>query len=361
MTKHRFSEDALSDWMRGAGPDSDVVISSRVRVARNLRHQPFPMLATSEQATEVLNQLAEVSQTGQLDAYGRFDTILLSDLSELDKRVLVEKHLISPNLANESRGGAVILSEDEAVSIMINEEDHLRIQCLYPGFQIGEAWTLASGIDDIFEEAADYAFDEKRGYLTTCPTNVGTGIRASVMMHLPALVLTQHINRILTAVTQVGLAVRGLYGEGSEALGNLFQISNQTTLGQSEDEIIENLHGVAKQIIEHERAARKRLLEESRIRIEDRVRRSYGILSHAAIMDSKEAAQRLSDVRLGADLGLLKDVTPQVLNELLVMTQPGFLQQAFNEKMNAEQRDYRRAELIRSQLSGKNDHGGVEQ
>lgn len=360
MTKHRFSEDALSDWMRGTGPDSDVVISSRVRVARNLRNQPFPMLATSQQAAEVLNRLTEVSRSGKLDAYGRFDTILLSDLSELDKRVLVEKHLISPNLANESRGGAVILSENEAVSIMINEEDHLRIQCLYPGFQIGKAWTLASGIDDIFEEAADYAFDEKRGYLTTCPTNVGTGIRASVMMHLPALVLTQQINRILSAVTQVGLAVRGLYGEGSEALGNLFQISNQVTLGQSEDEIIENLHGVARQIIEHERAARKRLLEESRIRIEDRVNRSFGILSHAAIMDSKEAAQRLSDVRLGADLGLLQEVTPTVLNELLVMTQPGFLQQTFNEKMSPEQRDFRRAELIRSRLNGKNDHGGVE-
>lgn len=357
--KHRFSEDALSDWMRGSGPDSDVVISSRVRVARNLRHQPFPMLATSQQAAEVMNRLTEVSRSGKLDAYGRFDTILLSELSELDKRVLVEKHLISPNLANESRAGAVILSENEAVSIMINEEDHLRIQCLYPGFQIGEAWTLASGIDDIFEEAADYAFDEKRGYLTTCPTNVGTGIRASVMMHLPALVLTQQINRILSAVTQVGLAVRGLYGEGSEALGNLFQISNQVTLGQSEDEIIENLHGVARQIIEHERAARKRLLEESRIRIEDRVRRSYGILAHAAIMDSKEAAQRLSDVRLGADLGLLENITPQVLNELLVMTQPGFLQQAFNEKMSPEQRDFRRAELIRNRFNGKNDHGGA--
>lgn len=361
MTKHRFSEDALSDWMRGSGPDSDVVISSRVRVARNLRHQSFPMLATSQQAAEVMNRLTEVSLSGKLDAYGRFDTIPLSELSELDKRVLVEKHLISPNLANESRAGAVILSENEAVSIMINEEDHLRIQCLYPGFQIREAWTLASGIDDIFEESADYAFDEKRGYLTTCPTNVGTGIRASVMMHLPALVLTQQINRILSAVTQVGLAVRGLYGEGSEALGNLFQISNQVTLGQSEDEIIENLHGVAKQIIEHERAARKRLLEESRIRIEDRVRRSYGILSHAAIMDSKEAAQRLSDVRLGADLGLLENITPQVLNELLVMTQPGFLQQAFNEKMSPEQRDFRRAELIRNRFNGKNDHGGVEQ
>ncbi|MEK3883853.1 protein arginine kinase [Paenibacillus sp. PL2-23] len=361
MTKHRFSEDALSDWMRGTGPDSDVVISSRVRIARNLRHQPFPMLATSQQAEAVLNRLAEVSRSGKLDTYGPFDTILLSELSELDKRVLVEKHLISPNLANESRAGAVVLSGNESVSIMINEEDHLRIQCLYPGFQIGEAWALASGIDDIYEEAADYAFDEKRGYLTTCPTNVGTGIRASVMMHLPALVLTQQINRILSAVTQVGLAVRGLYGEGSEALGNLFQISNQITLGQSEDEIIENLYGVARQIIEHERAARKRLLEESRIRIVDRVRRSYGILSHAAIMDSKEAAQRLSDIRLGADLGLLKGITPQVLNELLVMTQPGFLQQTFSEKMSPEQRDFRRAELIRNRLSVTNDHGGVEQ
>lgn len=219
MTKHRFSQDALSDWMRGVGPDSDVVISSRVRVARNLRQQPFPMLATSQQATEVLDQLTEVARSGMLDTFGNFDTILLSDLSELDKRVLVEKHLISPNLANDSRGGAVILSDNEAVSIMINEEDHLRIQCLYPGFQIGEAWTVAGGIDDIYEEAADYAFDEKRGYLTTCPTNVGTGIRASVMMHLPALVLTNQINRILQAVTQVGLAVRGYMEKAAKRSG----------------------------------------------------------------------------------------------------------------------------------------------
>ena len=174
----------------GHGPESEIVISSRVRVARNLRHQPFPMLATNQQSKDVMDQLTEVSQSGKLQSIGSFETIVLSDLSELDKRVLVEKHLISPNLANESRCGAVILSDNESVSIMINEEDHLRIQCLYPGFQIQEAWALASGIDDIFEESADYAFDEKRGYLTTCPTNVGTGIRASVMMHLPALVLT---------------------------------------------------------------------------------------------------------------------------------------------------------------------------
>ncbi|WP_373864170.1 protein arginine kinase [Paenibacillus glycanilyticus] len=345
--------------MKGVGPDSDIVISSRVRIARNLRQFPFPMLATNQQSLEVMNQLTAIGQSGKLDPVGHFETIILSELSELERRVLVEKHLISPNLANESRGGAIILSENESVSIMINEEDHLRIQCLYPGFQVKEAWTLANQIDDIFEEETNYAFDEKRGYLTTCPTNVGTGIRASVMMHLPALVLTQQINRILSAVTQVGLAVRGMYGEGSEALGNLFQISNQITLGQTEGEIIDNLHGVAKQIIEHERVARQRLMSESRLRIEDRVRRSYGILSYAAVMDSKESAQRLSDVRLGVDLGLLDHVTSQSLNELIVMTQPGFLQQTFNEKMSADQRDYRRAELIRNQLRSQTEHGGA--
>lgn len=359
MSKRSFVDEALSDWMKGTGPDADIVISSRIRIARNLRGHPFPMLATNQQAHVVMEQLASVAKTGKLNDLGEFDTIELTNLSELERRVLVEKHLISTTLANESRCGAVILSANESVSIMVNEEDHLRIQCLYPGFQIQEAWELASRIDDIYEEAADYAFDERRGFLTSCPTNVGTGIRSSVMMHLPGLVLSQQINRILSAITQVGLAVRGTYGEGSEALGNLFQISNQITLGQSEEEIIENLHSVAKQIIEHERAARKRMLEDSRVRIEDRVYRSYGILSHAAIMDSKEASQRLSDVRLGVDLGLIQDVSPQVMNEMMVLTQPGFLQQVFNEKMTPEQRDIRRAELIRQHLHRKSDHGGV--
>lgn len=359
MSKRSFVNEALSDWMKDNGPDADIVISSRIRIARNLRGHPFPLLATNQQAQEVMEQLTSVAETGKLNGLGEFDTIELTNLSELERRVLVEKHLISTNLANESRCGAVILSANESVSIMVNEEDHLRIQCLYPGFQIQEAWELASRIDDIYEEMADYAFDERRGFLTSCPTNVGTGIRSSVMMHLPGLVLSQQINRILSAIAQVGLAVRGTYGEGSEALGNLFQISNQITLGQSEEEIIENLHSVAKQIIEHERAARQRMLAESRVRLEDRVYRSYGILSHAVIMDSKEAAQRLSDVRLGVDLGLIQDVSPQVINEMVVLTQPGFLQQVFNEKMTPELRDIRRAELIREHLHRKSDHGGV--
>lgn len=351
MSKLRFTEQALSEWMRGSSQDSDIVISTRVRVARNLQHIPFPMLATNQQSGEVLESLTNaVKEQPEFKKSGPLHTIRLDEIDDLDKKVLVEKHLISPSLANESRNGAVILNEDESVSIMINEEDHLRIQCLFPGFQVREAWEKATGLDDLFESKVDYAFDDKRGYLTSCPTNVGTGLRASVMMHLPALVMTQQINRILSAVSQVGLTVRGIYGEGSEAVGNLFQISNQITLGQTEKEIIDNLHSVVLQIIEHEKNARARLMNESRLRITDRVMRSYGILSYAVVMESKEAAQRLSDVRLGVDLGLLEGPPVSVMNELNVMTQPGFLQKKFGKPLNPGDRDIYRAELIREAL-----------
>ncbi|MFI2858836.1 protein arginine kinase [Paenibacillus sp. JSM ZJ436] len=354
MSNLRFTEHALSEWMRGSGQDSDIVISTRVRVARNLRQLPFPLLATNQQSGEVLSILTGVIQEGLCEeGTPGFHIIHLDELDDLDKKVLVEKHLISPNLANESRNGAVVLNDDESISIMINEEDHLRIQCLYPGFQVMEAWEKATELDDAFEEKLDYAFDDKRGYMTSCPTNVGTGLRASVMMHLPALVMTQQINRILSAVSQVGLTVRGMYGEGSEALGNLFQISNQITLGQTEHEIIDNLHSVVLQIIEHEKNARAKLLNDSRLRITDRVMRSYGILSYAAVMESKEAAQRLSDVRLGVDLGLLDGPSSSVMNELNVMTQPGFLQKKFGESIHPGDRDSCRAKLIRQTLSGQ--------
>jgi protein arginine kinase len=351
MSMRHFIDDALSEWMKGKGPESDIVISTRIRIARNLAKFPFPMLATNQQSREVLNQVAALLDNEELQTVSTFELVKLDELNELEKRVLVEKHLISPNLANESRNGAVMLSENQSISIMVNEEDHVRIQCLCPGFQIQEAWDLANQIDDIFESQLEYAFEEKHGYMTSCPTNVGTGIRASVMMHLPALVLTQQINRLLSAITQVGLAVRGIYGEGSEAIGNLFQISNQITLGQTEEEIIDNLHSVAKQIIEHERAARIKLMNESKLRITDRVNRSFGILSYASIIDSKEAAQRLSDVRLGIDMGIIKNVSANVLNELTVMTQPAFLQRYFGEKLAPDDRDGKRAEMIRERLT----------
>lgn len=355
MPNLRFTEKALSDWMLGNANDSDIAISSRVRVARNLQNIPFPLLASREQSNEVLERLTDMEKYDDLQSFGTFHMINLNDISPLDKKVLVEKHLISPSLANESHDGAVILSEDESISIMINEEDHLRIQCLYPGFQVRDAWEKATAIDDIFEAHIDYAFDDKRGYLTSCPTNVGTGLRASVMMHLPALVMTQQINRILSAVSQVGLTVRGIYGEGSEAVGNIFQISNQITLGQTENEIIDNLHSVVLQIIEHEKNARERLLSESKLRMTDRVKRSYGILLYAELLDSKEAAQRLSDVRLGVDLGILEGPSTPIMNELNVMTQPGFLQKKYGEMIGNEERDVYRAKLIREKLESQQE------
>ncbi|WP_232699764.1 protein arginine kinase [Brevibacillus daliensis] len=350
MSLQRFVEHPWTHWMKGEGPDSDIVISTRLRIARNLRHHPFPLLATDSQAEEVVRKVEEVNQSASMKKKGQFELLRMEELQPLEKKVLVEKHLISPNLAEESRKGAVILSEDEAISVLINEEDHLRIQVFLPGFQLKEAWDIGSKIDDVFEKQLNYAFDEKRGYLTSCPTNVGTGIRSSIMLHLPALVMTQQINRILQATTQVGLVVRGLYGEGSEAVGNLFQLSNQVTLGMSEGDIITNLYSVASQIIVQEREAREYLREHNQISLEDRIYRSYGILTHARTIESKEAAQRLSDVRLGIDLGYFPTCNPFVVNELLVSTQPGFLQYDAGQKLTVDQRDERRARVIRERL-----------
>ncbi|MCI1695620.1 protein arginine kinase [Aneurinibacillus aneurinilyticus] len=350
MSFQKFISNAISEWMNGDGQDADIAISSRVRLARNLRDEPFPMLATDSQLEHVIEQVEQAMGDEAFKTKNQFEMIRMEALTPLQKRVLMEKHLISPNLLADSRKGAVILSENEAISIMVNEEDHLRIQCLFSGLQLKEAWQAANEIDDIFEKHVNFAFDEKRGFLTSCPTNVGTGIRASVMMHLPGLVMTQRINQILSAINKLGLVVRGLYGEGSEAVGNLFQVSNQVTLGQSEEEIIENLAGVTRQIIEEERIARQNLMRNHRLQLENRVCRSYGILTNARIIESKEAAERLSDVRLGIDLDIIHGIPLSVMNELMVMTQPGFLQQYAGQQLTADSRDERRARLIRERL-----------
>ena len=214
---------------------------------------------------------------------------------------------------------------------------------------------MADNLDDWFERHLTYAFSETKGYLTSCPTNAGTGIRASVMVHLPALAMTQQLNRLFPAITQVGLAVRGIYGEGSEALGNLYQVSNQVTLGQQEEEIIQKLAGVVRQMIQHEHGARNRIQESSLTKLEDRIYRSYGILSNARVISSKEAMQRLSDVRLGVDMGLIPDLSAQVMNELMILTQPGFLQTRSKQRLDIEERDIRRAGMIREYLSMKRE------
>ncbi|WP_018131249.1 protein arginine kinase [Effusibacillus pohliae] len=349
MSVHDFLNTSPA-WMKESGPESDIVVSTRIRIARNLARYPFCTLLTDSDAEKIVEEARRALKSPDMRQVGRFELFRSWELSDVERQVFVEKHLISPALAEEARRGAFAVSSDESVSIMINEEDHLRIQCIVPGFQVRHAWQLASLVDDILESKLDYAFHEKYGYLTSCPTNVGTGIRASVMMHLPGLVLTQQINRILSAISQVGLVVRGLYGEGSDAIGNLFQISNQITLGQSEEEILENLQGVVKQILEHERAARKQLLRDNREALEDRIWRSYGILAYARKIESKEAMQRLSDVKLGIDLGTIKGVSAGILKELMVMTRPAILQKLTGKELAPGERDWRRAAIIRERL-----------
>ena len=350
MSLADFLQQAMSRWMKDGGPEDDIILTSRVRVARNLQDIPFPVLQTDSHANQVIHAVQSSLKSPAFTPLGRYELLRLSDMSAMDRRVLVEKHLISKDLAEQDKHGAVALRDDELVSIMVNEEDHLRVQCIMPGLRLDDAWAVAGALDDAFEQNLPYAFHEKFGYLTACPTNVGTGIRASVMMHLPGLVLSGQINRMLSAVSQVGLTVRGMYGEGSESAGNLFQVSNQITLGESETEIIGNLASVVNQLIGHERAARKALVDESRDGLEDRVSRSFGILAYARRLDSKETLQRLSDVRLGIDLGIIKGVSAGILKELMVMTQPALLQKYYGQELAPAERDSRRAALIRERL-----------
>ncbi|MBT2725516.1 protein arginine kinase [Bacillus sp. ISL-75] len=350
MSLERFLNQAVSSWMSAEGPDSDIVLSSRIRLARNFDDYKFPTLFSHEEAKLIIENMEEILKQSPIQKFGQMELLKVEELQPLQKRVLVEKHLISPHLAEDSPYGAVILTENEEVSIMINEEDHIRIQCLYPGLQLSEALDAANEIDDWLESNIQYAFDEKHGYLTSCPTNVGTGLRASVMMHLPGLMLTQQINKIIPAIHQLGLVVRGIYGEGSEALGNIFQISNQITLGKSEEDIGRDLRGVVSQLISQERSAREALRKTSNIQLEDRVFRSLGVLSNSRIIESKEAARCLSDVRLGIDMGYIDKMPKTILNELMILTQPGFLQQYAGGSLRPHERDIRRAALIRERI-----------
>ncbi|MDQ6595417.1 protein arginine kinase [Bacillus salipaludis] len=355
MPLERFINQALSSWMRQVGPDSDIVLSSRIRLARNFEKYKFPTLFSHEEAKEIIANLEEVLNTADITKFGQMELLKINDLQPLQKLVLVEKHLISPLLAEDSPYGAVLLTENEEVSIMVNEEDHIRIQCLFPGLQLKEALEAANEIDDWLESRIQYAFDEKHGYLTSCPTNVGTGLRASVMMHLPGLILTQQMNRIIPAINQLGLVVRGIYGEGSEALGNIFQISNQITLGKSEEDICRDLKGVVSQLISQERSAREALRKTSNIQLEDRVFRSFGVLSNSRIIESKEAAKCLSDVQLGIDMGYITNMPKNMLTELMISTQPGFLQQYAGGPLRPHERDIRRAALIRERIKMETD------
>ncbi|HHV25874.1 MAG TPA: protein arginine kinase [Tissierellia bacterium] len=335
-------------WLNEKGLEDDVVISSRIRIARNIEDVRFPQAARKEESEKVTKDILEaVKNSNKNDNYKFFE---IGRLSSLDKNVFIEKHLISPNLIQKPDMSSFLLRDDEKVTIMINEEDHLRLQILLPGLNLEEGWKLCSSIDDGLEEYLDYAFDEKFGYLTSCPTNTGTGLRASVMLHLPSLVLTGYANNIFQAVSQIGLTVRGLYGEGTKALGNIFQISNQTTLGETEEEIIQKLKNVVIQIINKEREIRENLLETRSVEIEDKVLRSLGILKYSRIISSEESMKLFSDVKMGINMGIIKNIESKDIINLMMLTQPASLQEYFKEDLNVKKRDIKRSELIREKI-----------
>ncbi|HEY8347988.1 MAG TPA: protein arginine kinase [Symbiobacteriaceae bacterium] len=348
----KLVSDPASRWTQADGPHAEVALSSRIRLARNLDKMPFPHRMSEAQAAELIRRVEQgVREINLMGLSSKVELFSLADVPALDRQVLVDKHLISPQQATQAYGRAVAVSEDESVSVMVNEEDHLRIQTLLPGLQLEEAWRIASRVDDALEQRLDYAFDPKLGYLTSCPTNVGTGLRASVMMHLPGLVMTQQAGQLFHSLSQLGLVVRGLYGEGTDATGHIFQISNQTALGKTEEEIINHLRGVVQRVIDAEKQARQHLFRENRIQIEDRIGRSYGLLSSARVMSSEEAMKLLSDVRLGIDLGLFPKLSLRTVNELMVAMQPAFLQRMAGRELSPMERDIRRAALIRSRLA----------
>ena len=337
-----------ADWMTGMQAEADAVVTSRIRLARNLRGHSFPGWAKKAERAETLAilQPAVEGLSAMKDAFSRE----LGDLTQVQKQVLVERHLISREHAAKGEGSGAVIERRQSFSIMLNEEDHLRMQSIRPGLRLKEAYEALNVLDSELEQKLEYAFDPTLGYLTTCPTNLGTGLRASSMLHLPGLVLSDQIGPVLQAVNKIGLAVRGLYGEGTESLGNLYQISNQSTLGEAEEAIIERLDRVIAQVASHEQNAREKLMEDDPGMVADKIGRAYGVLRHAHLIESKEALNLLSLLRLGGDLGLFPAGTVNLCDTLLMDIQQAHLQLHAGTKLSPESRDSIRAEIMRSRL-----------
>ena len=341
--------DTPSELTDPSSNKTAVVLMTRVRLARNLLGQVFPGRGTAAQRENVLATCrAAVSATPQMK---RCFSFTIAELTELERQILVERHLISRELSAAKSGAGVVISRDQAFSVMLNEEDHLRIQVMRAGFNLKRAWSAVNDLDSTLEEQLDYAFSAKLGYLTACPTNLGTAMRASVMMHLPALVISNQMEKVVRAVNQLGMVVRGLFGEGSDASGSIFQISNQTTLGDSEAEIIKRLGSVLQSIIEHELNAREKLLEADAGKLFDKIGRAYGILQNSHVLSSNEAMNLLSLLRLGTDLGVFPDGNRALIDRLLIEAQPGHLQHAQKGELEPGRRDVLRAARLRAEFA----------
>ena len=342
------------EWLKGSGPESDIVISSRIRLARNLADYPFISRASDQDRTQIEAALKEC--VFDVEEAGRLLYVDVAELDGVDRQFLVERQLISREHAESEGVRAVAIDHREKFSLMINEEDHLRIQVMQSGLDLETAWKQVNQIDDITEQRVTFAYHERLGYLTACPTNVGTGMRVSVMLHLPALVITRQIDKAFRALHKISLAVRGLYGEGSQAMGDFYQISNQITLGRSENELISQVGDVVPQIITWERKAREFLINESQENLHDRISRAYGILRNAQTISSEETMHLLSSVRMGVNLGLIEDLEIPVVNELFIQTQPAHLQKLSGVELDTADRNIERARFLRRHLN-KQDNG----
>lgn len=335
------------EWLRGTGPESDIVMCSRVRLARNLADFPFTNRASRGEKSEIESHFkSAIGNVANTLSY-----LEVSDLSPLDRQFLVERQVISRELANAEGPRGVAISRQENVAIMVNEEDHLRIQYMMSGFRLHDVWDEINQIDDQLEESLAFAFNSQLGYLTACPTNVGTGIRVGVLLHLPGLVQTKQIDKVFRALQKINLAVRGLYGEGSQAYGDFYQISNQQTLGKSELELIRILSDVVPQVLQYERTARQALVTERRQHLHDQVSRAYGVLKTAQTISSEETMLLLSSVRMGINLGLIDDLSIATVNELFIQTQPAYLQKLRGSELGVEERNVARASYLRSRLT----------
>lgn len=338
----------MTKWLETQGIDEDVVVSTRIRLARNIEKYKFPNLIDIEEAENITEDILKALNKVEKE----YQFYRNRDLDQTERNVFVEKHLISPNLSGRVEYGSFFVRKDEKSTIMINEEDHIRIQVLLAGLNIEEGWKICSSIDDELEKSIKYAFHERFGYLTSCPTNVGTGLRASVMLHLPALSITGQINNIMEGLRKMGLTVRGLYGEGSKALGNLYQISNQTSIGEKEEDVIKKIKKIILQIIDRERNTRKYILDKKGIEAEDKVFRSLGILNYSRVMSMVEAMNHLSNVKFGTDMGLIENIKSKELVKLMMEIQPASIQKYQREEQdsNLRETDVLRGETLREKL-----------
>ncbi|MDZ4819600.1 MAG: protein arginine kinase [Planctomycetota bacterium] len=339
----------IGEWLRGSGPESDIVMSSRIRLARNLAEFPFISRASEQDRNEIEKQLREkILKIQAAEALRYFN---VNELDGVDRQFLVERQLISREHADSKGARGVAIDVREQVSLMINEEDHLRIQCMHSGLDLLGAWEQINQVDDLLAEQVVYAFHPRLGYLTACPTNVGTGVRVSVMLHLPALAITRQIEKVFRSLQKISLAVRGLYGEGSEAMGDFYQISNQITLGRSELELVQQVGDIVPVLIDYERRAREFLVRESQQSLHDQVSRAYGILRTAQTISSQETMHLLSRVRMGVNLGLIQDIKIPDLNELFIQTQPAHLQKLRGTELDTADRNIERARYLRTHLN----------